>query len=160
MRKRIGSNEQLSLNSALRLVRNFRIFYQHKNKGETYFNDLLIHHLKQKLPVKNRSIRCAEMVGEKFRPECFIQGSGAIPLCAFECKKLTQAFAKARWKEGISQAILYAQCYKAAILVFYDYTKGGAYKRAFASPRSIESRFAKALREAFHIHVIVIRPEN
>jgi hypothetical protein len=160
MRKRIGNKEQAVLNKALKLVRSFQIFKQHKNKGETYVNNLLINHLQQKLPVKNRDIHCAEMVGETFRPECFIQGSGEIPLCAFECKKLTDASAKSRWKEGLSQAILYSHCYKAVVLIFYDYTKSGEYSEAFASKMSIESQFVESLREAFRIYVVVIRPQQ
>ncbi len=158
MIKKIGSKEQVVLNKALSIVRKFQIFKQYKQKSETFINHMLIHQLKQKLNVNDRSIPCAKMVGDQFRPECFIKGSGEIPLCAFECKKLTDAFAKARWKEGLSQALLYSHCYKATVLIFYDYTKNGAYSLAFGSKKSMESRFAESLRKAFRIYVVIIKP--
>jgi hypothetical protein len=161
MRKCIGRKEQVIVNTALKCVRNYLIFKGDKNKGETYINDRLINFLKQKkLAVENKGIHSAKMFGETFRPECFIQGAGEIPLCAFECKKLTDTFAKARWKEGLSQAILYSNCYKSVVLIFYDYTKGGKYIKAFKSKKSIESLFAASLKDAFRIHVILIKPQS
>ncbi|HEX3755892.1 MAG TPA: hypothetical protein VHV26_12540 [Rhizomicrobium sp.] len=160
MRKRVGKKEQVVVNTALKLVRNYQIFREDKNEGETYANDRLINFLKQKkLAVKNKGIHSAKMFGETFRPECFIQRTGEIPLCAFECKKLTDTSAKARWKEGLSQSILYSNCYKSVILIFYDYTKSDKYIKAFASKKSIESLFAASLKDAFRIHVVLIRPQ-
>ncbi len=161
MQKRIGKNEQLKLNKMLKLVRKFKIFWQHKAKGETYFNDLLINYLKQhSLPVHNKRIPPAKLFDETFRPECFVDGSAKIPLCAVECKKLTDRAAKARWKEGLSQAILYSHFYKAVALVFYDFTKNAHYVETLTSSKRDEARFIKSLRDAFRIYVVVLRPEK
>lgn len=161
MQKRIGKNEQLKLNRMLKLIRKFKVFTQHKGKGETYFNNLLINHLKQNsLAVRNISIPTANLFGEISRPECFIDGSGKIPLCAVECKKLTEGAAKVRWKEGLSQAILYTHFYKAVVLVFYDYTKKGQYAAKFSSNKSAEATFADSLRKAFRIYVVVLRTQK
>ena len=161
MRKRIGPNKQATLNKALKRIRRFKVFKQHKKGNETYFNDLLINHLRQaNLPIKNKAIHCAKFVGETFRPECYLKGTGKIPLCAVECKKLTDRAAKARWKAGLSQALLYSHFYKSVVLVFYDYTKDGKYHDAFSAKKSTESRFINELRDAFRIHVIVIRAEQ
>lgn len=109
---RIGKNERNTINNLLKRTRAFRIFKQQKNKSEVYFNDLLINHLKQtKLSVKNRGIHSSNMFGEVFRPECYVDSDGSYPLCAFECKKLTDSSAKSRWKEGLSQSILYSRRY-------------------------------------------------
>ena len=69
-------------------------------------------------------------MGEKFRPECLLRGTGKYPVCAIECKKLNDKFAKARWKEGLSQSLLYSQYYKAVIYVLFDYSTGARYQAA------------------------------
>ncbi len=121
MRKRIGPKEQLVLNSVLKIARGYQIFMQHKKKGETYFNDQLINVLRQSVEVENREIHTARLFGEIFRPECYVKGAGDIPLVAFECKKLSDQFAKARWKEGISQAILYSRHWINKILMKHSF---------------------------------------
>jgi hypothetical protein len=161
MRKRIGPNERAILNKILKRCHKFRVFIQHKKKNETYFNDLLINDLRQAgLEMKDRRIPKARFVGETFRPDCYVRGRGKIPICAVECKKLTDDSAKALWRAGLSQAILYSHFYKSVILVFYDYTKQNSYYATFSAKKSIEARFIDALRKAFHIHVVVIRAEH
>jgi hypothetical protein len=157
VQKRVGKNEQVLLNKALASIHKFNVYKQHKARGETFFNHLLIQHLRQgKVPVKNQSIHPAKLFGERFLPECFLAGSGVLPLFAIECKKLTDTTAKGRWKQGVSQAILYSHCYKAVALVLYDYTKGATYTQALALKRSPEAAFAESLREAFRIYVIAV----
>lgn len=160
MRKRVGPNEQVTLNAIIKKARNFKIFKQNKNEGETYFNNLLINVIRQGSDIENKNIHSAKFVGETFRPECYVKGAGSIPLCAFECKKLSEKAAKSRWKDGLSQAILYSHFYKAVILMFYDYTKDSRYAAAFSNKRSIEFQFAESLREAFRIYIVVIKPER
>ena len=119
-----------------------------------------MHHLRvANLPIKNQKIHCAKFVGEIFRPECYLRGTGKIPLSAIECKKLTDHAAKSRWKAGLSQALLYSHFYKSVILVFYDYTMDGKYHDAFSAKKSTEGRFINKLRDTFCIYVIVIRAE-
>lgn len=157
MQKRIGKHERVLLNKVLQRIRKFKVFTQHKAKGETFLNNLLINHLKQSsLPVHNKDIPVASLFDERFRPECFVDGSSDLPLCAIECKKLTDGAAKARWKEGLSQAILYSHFYKSVALVFYDYTRDAHYSQRFSAKKSTEAIFAASLKQAFRIYVFVI----
>lgn len=160
MRKRIGPKEQFVLNSVLKFTRNYKIFKQNRNEGETYFNDQLINVLRQKVNIENRKIHSAKLFAETFRPECYVKGAGDVPLIAFECKKLNEQFAKARWKEGLSQAILYSHFYKSVVLVFYDYTKERRYASALGNKSSVEHQFAESLRDAFRIYVVALAPER
>jgi hypothetical protein len=160
MRKRIGPKEQLVLNSVLKTTRSYQIFKQSKNEGETYFNNQLINVLKQSVDVENRKIHMAKLFAETFRPECYVKGAGDIPLIAFECKKLNEQFAKARWKEGLSQAILYSHFYKSVVLLFYDYTKGGRYAEALNGKGTPEAQFAESLRDAFRIYIVALKPQR
>jgi hypothetical protein len=87
-----------------------------------------------------------------------VRGTGTYPLCAIECKKLNDQFAKVRWKEGLSQALLYAHYYKSVIYVLFDYTSGAAYAHAFGQGNRVESRFAKQLRETANVYIVVLSP--
>lgn len=155
--KRMGKVEAGQFGALLREVRRFKIFTSQKGLGETKLNAYLINHMLQRdLSVENKNIVCAKFVGETFRPECLLRGKGKYPICAIECKKLTDQFAKARWKEGLAQSLLYAHYYKAVIYVLFDYTKGARYAEAFSSSKSVESRFATELREAANVHIVVL----
>ena len=155
----IGKIEQLELNRALAAIRSFKIFLKHRNEGEVYFNDLLINHLLNRdLIARNSKIPTGKHFDEQFRPECYLGQEGRVPLLAVECKKLTDATAKARWKEGLSQSLMYTLSYKAVALVLYDYTKKGTYAERMSDASSEESMFAAALKRKFRVYLIVLRP--
>lgn len=157
IQKRMGKKEAGQFGALLREVRGFKIFSNQKNLGETKLNAYLINHLLQhNLSVENKSIVCAKFVGETFRPECLLRGKGTYPLCAIECKKLNDQYAKARWKEGLSQSLLYAHYYKAVIYVLFDYTKGTKYADALSKANTIESRFAAELCQRSNVHIVVL----
>ena len=157
--RRMGKKEAGQFGVLLKSVKGFKIFPDQKKLGETKFNALLINFLLQSnIGVENRNITPAKFVGEVFRPECLLRGAGHYPLCAIECKKLNDQHAKARWKEGLSQALLYAQYYKAVVYVLFDYSSGAAYAGAFGRGNRVESRFAKELREATRVHIVVLKP--
>jgi hypothetical protein len=157
--KRMGKKEAGRFGAVLKEVKAFKIFPQDKKLGETKHNAFLINHLLQSdLKVENKNITPAKFVGETFRPECLVRGTGTYPLCAIECKKLNDQFAKARWNEGLSQALLYAHYYKSVIYVLFDYTSGAAYADAFGRGNRVESRFAKELREAVNVYIVVLSP--
>ena len=158
--KRMGKREAGQFGALLKSVKDFKIFPQQRTQGETKFNAFLINYLLQcGLGIQNKNITTAKFVGEVFRPECLLRGSGKhYPLCAIECKKLNDQYAKARWKEGLSQALLYAQYYKAVIYVLFDYSSQAAYADAFGRGNRVESRFAKELRETNRVHIVVLKP--
>ncbi|MGB9153505.1 MAG: hypothetical protein WCD70_10510 [Alphaproteobacteria bacterium] len=157
--KRIGKNERKKLNAVIKAIKNHKVFHDQKKEHETRFNDRLRHSLRQKnFEVINKGASVT-FVGETFRPEFYVpNGSGEL-FCAIECKRLTEAYAKPRWKEGLSQAVIYSILYKAVILVLYDYTKDGKYKKKFGAGNKAESRFVSALRES-NVYIVVIRPES
>jgi hypothetical protein len=69
-------------------------------------------------------------------------------------------FAKVRWKEGLSQALLYAHRYKAVICVLFAYSSGAKYSIAFGRGDREESRFARRLSEFANIHIVVLKPSS
>jgi hypothetical protein len=159
--KRMGKKEQGQFGALLKNVKNFKIFSQQNTLGEVELNKFLINNLLQRsLGVKNKNIPPAKFVGETFRPECFLEGTGQYPLCAIECKKLNDKYAKARWKEGLSQALLYGHYYKAVIYVLFDYSSAAKYAEAFGRGNRVESRFAAQLRKAANVHIVVLRPDS
>jgi hypothetical protein len=157
--KRVGKNENAILKGVLKIVRDHKVYSQDKTKRETFFNHRLYRSVKDVYEETNNiKIAPANLVGETFRPEFFIQGRPrSSPLLCAECKKLTDKFAKARFKEGLSQALLYASVYKAVLLVFYDYTKRAKYSAAFSKSDSTEARLAAELLEKHRIHMIFLR---
>lgn len=140
--KRLGKIEAGQLGALIKCVRDFKIFNDQKKLGETALTKYLIHHLKQHdIHFENTKIEAAKFFGETFRPEGLLRGSSTkYPLCAIECKKLNDHTAKVRWKEGLSQALLYGQKYKAVLYVLFDYTKGAKYEGAFGRGNRAESR--------------------
>jgi hypothetical protein len=89
-RKRMGKKERGQFGALLKHVKAFKIFPQQKKLGETKLNTFLINHLLQRnLGVENKNITPAKFVGESFRPECLLRGSGKYRLCAIECKNST-----------------------------------------------------------------------
>jgi len=157
----MGKKEAGHFSALLKKVKAFKVFRHQKNLGETRLNGYLINYLQQSgISVENKNIISARFVGEVFRPECLLRGSGKYPLCAIECKKLNKRCAKARWKEGLSQTLLYAQYYKAVIYVLFDYSNEAAYAAAFGRGNRVESSFAKKLRETINVYVIVLRPQS
>jgi|SRR6185295_17654264 len=155
----MGKIESGQFGALLKEVKGFKIFPQQKKLGETKLNAFLINHLLQcNLDVENKNIAAAKFVGETFRPECLLRGSGTYPLCAIECKKLNDQFAKPRWKEGLSQSLLYSHYYKAVIYVLFDYSTGARYAAAFGRGNRVESRFAKELRKTSGVYIVVLKP--
>ncbi len=155
----MGKLEAGQFGAVLKEIKGFRILPQQKKLGETRLNAFLINYLLQRnLSIENRNITPAKFVGEKFRPECLLRGSGKYPLCAIECKKLNDQFAKARWKEGLSQSLLYSHYYKVVILVLFDYSSGARYSAAFGPGNRVENRFAKELRKGSRVHIVVLKP--
>jgi hypothetical protein len=159
VQKRMGKVEVGQFSALLKEVRAFKLFPQHTHFGETKLNALLINYLLQRdLNIENKNITSAKFVGETFRPECLLRGSGKYPICAIECKKLDDRSAKARWKEGLSQSLLYSHYYKAVIYILFDYSSGARYAVAFGVGNRVESRFAKELRKGSNVHIVVLKP--
>ena len=157
--KRMGRTESGQFGALLKEVKKFKIFPQQKKLGETKLNAFLINYLLQRnLNIENKNIVTAKFVKETFRPECLLRGSGKYPICAIECKKLDDKLAKARWKEGLSQSLLYAQCYKVVIYILFDYSNDARYASAFGPGNRAESRFAKELRRNCNVHIVVLKP--
>lgn len=145
--KRLGKLEQPIFTKALTAIRDYKIFWRYKGKGETWHNNVLINALLQAgVDAKHNNIPVAKFMGEQFRCEAFIEG-GAFPVLGIECKRVTDQNVKRVWKEGLSQAILYTAKYKRVILVFYDFTANGLLHRAFGRGNRPETSFAKDLRE-------------
>lgn len=161
VQKRLGKIETRQFLALLKALRTFKIFQQQGKLGETKLNALLINYLLQcDLNIENKNIIAAKFVGETFRPECLLRGSGHYPICAIECKKLNDEFAKSRWKEGLSQSLLYSHYYKAVVFVLFDYSSDAKYAAAFGRGNRVESRFAKELREQNGVHIIAIKPRS
>ena len=160
MQKRIGKNEKSAVAAVLKKVRSHVVFKQDRKRNETFFNHRLYRDVKAKVPAtENRKIWAARLVGETFRPEFFLTSGKASPLLCAECKKLTDQSAKSRFKEGLSQALLYANEYKTVLLVFYDYTTGAKYSAAFANKKGGEARLAAQLLLKHRIHVMFMVPQ-
>jgi hypothetical protein len=158
--KRLGKHERGLFGTLLKEVKAFKIFHHQKGLGETKLNALLINFLLQhNLGIENKKIVSASFVGETFRPECLLRGSGKYPLCAIECKKINDQYGKARWKEGLSQALLYADHYKKVIYVLFDYSSQSRYADAFGRGNRLESRFAKKLRQSASVYIVVLKPQ-
>lgn len=158
---RIGKRENKVVTSLVRKVKGYRVFRAMGNQRETSFNDRLMDHLRQNpnpLEVSNKNIPAADFVGEQFRPEFYVK-QGRRPLCCVECKRLTEKHAKGRWKEGLSQALLYSAVYKAVVLVLFDFTKGARFSLKFGPGNSVESRFAARLRHDYNIFICAVRAE-
>ena len=158
--KRLGKKEAGHLGALIKSVRDFKIFNDQKKLGETALTKHLINYLKQRdIHFENTKIDTAKFFGETFRPEGLLRGSSKrYPLCAIECKKLDDKSAKIRWKEGLSQALLYGQKYKAVLYVLFDYTKGAKYESAFGRGNRAESRFARQLRDDANLYIIAVKP--
>jgi hypothetical protein len=158
--KRLGRREAGQLGALIKRVREFRIFTDQRKLGETKITNHLINYLKQHLiNFENRNIDTVRFVNETFRPEGLLRGSSnKYPLCAIECKKLDDDNAKSRWKEGLSQALLYGQRYKAVLYILFDYTSGAKYESAFGRGNRPESRLAKQLRNEMNLYVIALKP--
>ena len=129
-----------------------------KRVNSTYYDAMPNYLRRRDFSIENEKITSAKFVGETFRPECLLRGFGTYPLCAIECKKLNDQIAKARWKEGQSQSLLYSHYYKVVMLVLFDYSSGARYAAAFGPGNRVESRFAKELREGNKVHIVVLKP--
>jgi len=160
MQKRIGKNESATLNAAIKQIASYKILRQDKARRETFFNHLLYRHLAQvEQNVTNVNIHSATIIGETFRPEFYIKGTSSAPLFCVECKKLTDVTAKARLKEGLSQALVYSNEYKCVLLVFYDYSKSASYNSYFAKSGSSEKKFSDNLWKHHRIKIIFVVPQ-
>lgn len=159
MQKRIGPAENASVEKAIKHLARYKVFWQDRKKNETFFNHLLYRHLAQvDNRVTNNGIRSVTLVGETFRPEFCIIGNKKYPLFCVECKKLSDKTAKARFKEGLSQALVYSNDYKCVLLAFYDFTKGSSYSACFTAARSSEKKFIDDLWKQHRIKVVFIVP--
>lgn len=155
---RIGQREKKLVASLVKKIKNYRVFRDMGRQRETAFNDRLMDHLRQNpnpLDVSNKKIPAAEFVGEQFRPEFYVEYHSR-QLCCVECKRLTENSAKARWKEGLSQALLYSAVYKAVVLVLFDFTKDSRYFKKFGPGNTVESRFAARLRRDYNIFICAV----
>jgi hypothetical protein len=158
--KRIGFQEKRQISALVKKIRRYRIFAAMRNQRETRFNDRLMDYLRQPpnpLDVSNRKIPAAEFVGEQFRPEFYLGRNPQRRLCAVECKRLADKSAKSRWKEGLSQAILYSSVYKYVVLVFLDFTAGSKYARKFGPGNKPETRFARRLEDSSRIRILMLK---
>jgi hypothetical protein len=158
--RRVGENEKRTILALERAVVSFPLHPAWKKRKETWINNRLIAHLKEKsAEVVNKQIASVKFAGETYRPECCLRGkSNAFHLLAVECKHLRGVYAKRLWKEGVSQALHYRSRYKAVFLVLYDYTKAGIYSLAFGRGNKHESRFRREMREELGVRIIVLRP--
>lgn len=157
---RIGKREKRIVSSLVKKIRGYRVFRDMRKQRETSFNDRLMDHLRQNpnpLDASNKKIPAAEFVGEQFRPEFYVTHHRR-QLCCVECKRLTENSAKSRWKEGLSQALLYSAVYKAVVLVLFDFTNDARYYKRFGPGNTVESRFAARLRRDFNIFITVVKP--
>jgi len=149
----IGCKERSVIRHASTLLRQFNVMYKDKGVRETALNGRILSYLQSTMTtiVSNVNIPSPELFGETFRPEFYI---GSKRLCGVECKRLTEHSAKTRWKEGISQALLYSTIYKHVFLVLMDFTKKRIYYNAFADLNSAESIFATKLLKSCSIEII------
>lgn len=158
---RIGRKEKKIVTVLVKKIKEYRVFREMGTQRETAFNDRLMDHLRQNshpLDVSNKMIPSAEFVGEQFRPEFYIR-RGNRKFCCVECKRLTENSSKSRWKEGLSQALLYSAVYKAIVLVLFDFTKDSRYSKKFGPGNTVESRFATKLRDDYNIFIAVVKAE-
>jgi len=78
--KKIGKNEASQFATLLKAVKGFKIYTHQKKLGETKLNAFLINHLRWlNIEVENKNITPAKFVGETFRPECMLRGTGQYP---------------------------------------------------------------------------------
>ena len=158
-RKRLGHLEQRRVDRILSAVRGFQLTKSDQGQRETTLNCRLILRLQQLDPgIVNRGIAATTFVGETFRPECTLKGTGQYTLLAIECKRLRDSSAKRLFKEGLSQVLLYSGTTKVVLLVLYDFTTGARYAKAFGPGNRLASKMAKQLREQLQIHVVVLTP--
>jgi hypothetical protein len=161
--RRIGAREKQLIGVLIRKVKGYRIFADMRDEHETSFNKRLMDHLRQKpdpLEVGNKNIPAVILSGEKFRPEFYLKRGASRNLAAVECKRLTKSSAKSRWKEGLSQAVLYSTIYKSVLFVLFDFTRGAHDAAKFRPGNTAENRFAKKLRDKWNIHIIALKPEK
>ena len=158
--KRITKTERRIVAQLEHRVKTFPLSRDDSRKGEVHFNYLLLSHLRQWLEVRNKKIPSVDFFAERFRPDLYV-GSQHKRLCAVECKKL-KAFksAKARWKEGLSQALVYSAKYKVVLLVLFDFTKDLRYYTALGRGNKPESTFATKLRRQSNVQIIALRPSD
>ncbi len=157
---RIGAREKKVVTSLVRKIKAYRLSREMRNQHEPAFNDRLRDHLRQDpdpIEVSNKNIPSAEFVGERFRPEFYVK-RGQQQLCCVECKRLTEKSAKGRWKEGLSQALLYSAVYKVVVLVLFDFTRNSRFSKKFGPGNTVESRFAAKLRQDHNIFIAALKP--
>jgi hypothetical protein len=158
--RRLGKNEQLVVKKVLGVIEKFKVHAADKPKHETTINNRLIKRLQTAVPaVRNKVIGDILLVNERYRPECSLAGGGEHELLAVECKRLTTLKrAKAVFKEGLAQALIYLQRYKVVFFVLYDFTPGKVYKKKFGVGNRSESRLRAALRRDLRLYLVVRSP--
>jgi hypothetical protein len=160
MQKKLGPKEKGDVDKAINRISKYKVLKKDKKKKETFINHLLFRDLAQIEPrVTNANIHTVELNGERFRPEFFIKGSKNHPLFCVECKKLTDQTAKSRFKEGLSQALVYSTDYKCVLLVFYDFTKGSHYSVRSQKKNSSENKLIQKLWDMHRIKVLFVVPQ-
>lgn len=156
----IGQSEKGKIRRLRRQIERFCFERSLGRKGEVEINKRLQSVLlNSRLDVRYKNIPRPAFVGDTFRPEFYLRHAKR-PLCAVECKLLNKKSAKGRYKEGLSQALLYSHIYKAVILVFYDFTRDGKYCQAFhGRSRDLAKQLAMKLRKTHNIYIIAIKPQ-
>lgn len=155
--KRVGVYQKRQIKKFCDAIKDFHFRWAWRNEGENELNKRLLSTLLQDFEVVNKSIPTAKFVGEEFRPEFYLK-IGSKPVCAVECKVLNKKSSKPRWKQGLSQALLYSQFYKTVVLLYFDFTNGSRYFNAFGRGNTSANSLAKRLREQNKIYLIVVKP--
>ncbi len=158
--KRIGKKEWKEVSVFLSKIKAYRIYWEDRNQRETRFNDRLADHLSQSLEVRSRgTVPQIKFANETYRPDLYLQKGKTKKLCTVECKLLKDSKgAKSRFKEGLSQAIVYTSEYKYVVLLLLDFTKGSSYVLKFGRGNKLESKLSAMLREKLNVHIIVLKP--
>ncbi len=157
-RTRVGEHEEKLLDKIRRRIRSFPLAVGRSAERETVFNAELLGHLRADgIDIENSKIPSITILGETFRPEGYVDEGKARPLCCLECKRMLDHNAKAVWKEGLAQSLLYAIDYKHVYFIIYDFTASGLAEREFGPGNKSASSLARRLREEERIDIVVIR---
>lgn len=159
---RLGKDEKKIINNLLKKIKNYKIFNDKSKERETKFNERLFDYLRQdsKLnKITNKKIQSIIFVEETYRPEFCLTYKNR-KLFAIECKRLNDKSAKSKWKEGLSQSLLYSLEYKVVVFLIFDFTKDHKYGKSFGRGNSLESKFSKQMREENGLYIQVLKPNN
>lgn len=160
--KNLGPIEKKHIKKIQDKLFNYKIDKSKTKLGETEINKLIINYIDNSLKDVNfvaNNIPSVDLFDEVFRPEAYLKIKGDNTVC-IECKKLSDKNKpKARFKEGLSQAIIYRSYYKYVFLVLIDFTKGSKYKNKLSRKNKKEYKFIKKLLIDHRINTIIISPK-